>query len=269
MFFYLSKIFWFFANPGNAFLLVLLLGLFLCSTRFVRLGKAFVTLAVVFALTVTFIPVGQYMLKTLEDRFPVPQSLPAHVDGIVVLGGVIDPVMSKERDRAVIGGAVERITISAALAQAHPNARLIYSGGAASIVNKSLKEADYVARLYVALGVPRDRLMLEREARNTWENAKFTMEMVSPKPDETWVLITSAFHMPRAVGVFRRVGWEMIPYPVDFNVRPALSIPSPIDFAAGLSSMAAAGHEWIGLIAYWLTGKNSAAFPKPRASEAQ
>jgi uncharacterized SAM-binding protein YcdF (DUF218 family) len=269
MFFYLSKIFWFFASPGNAFLLVLLLGLFLSKTRFSRTGRVLVATMLIFALTITFVPVGPYMLKTLEDRFPIPKTLPEKIDGIVVLGGVIDPAMSKARNRTVIGGAVERITVSAALAKSHPNARLIYSGGSGTLTDTEIREADFVPGLYTALGVPMGRLILEREARNTWENAKYTMELATPKPGENWILITSAFHMPRAVGAFRRVGWETIPYPVDFNSRFELEFPSPLDFAVGLGNLSYAGHEWVGLIAYWLTGKNSAAFPKPRASEAQ
>jgi len=269
MFFYLSKIFWFFASPGNAFLLALLVGLFLTSTRFRRTGKSLVWLAICFALLVTFVPIGDYMLKTLEERFAVPAALPERIDGIVVLGGVIDPVLSKIRKQTAISGAVERITVSSRLALSHPGAKLIFSGGSGTIRNQDVKEADYAAGLFTSLGVPADRLVLEREARNTWENAKFTMELAAPKAGETWVLVTSAFHMPRAVGAFRRVGWEMIPYPVDFKSKRDLSFPSPMDFANGLGNLAHAGHEWIGLIAYWLTGKNSAAFPKPRASEAQ
>lgn len=269
MFFYLSKIFWFFASPGNAFLLVLLLGLFLSGTRFKRIGKFCVSVAIIFALAVTFVPIGPYMLKTLEDRFPAPVTLPERIDGIVVLGGVVDPTMSANRGTVAIGGAMERITASAQLALDHPEARLIFSGGSASISSQDHREADYVAELYAALGVQADRLVLEREARNTWENAKYTMDVAAPKTAENWVLVTSAFHMPRAVGAFRRVGWEMIPYPVDYNVTETLSFPSPMDFLSGLGSIANAGHEWIGLIAYWLTGKNSAAFPKPRTSETQ
>ncbi len=269
MFFYLSKIFWFFASPGNAFLLALLLGLLLSATRFARTGRVLVSLAVVFALMVTFVPVGPYMLKTLEERFPAPKSLPDKIDGIVVLGGVINPVMSKTYDRVVIGGAVERITVSAALAKKYPAARLIYSGGSGSLTDRDIREADFVADLYQEMGVSKNRLLLEREARNTWENAKYTMEMVTPKPDDNWILVTSAFHMPRAVGAFRRVGWETIPYPVDFNTKQELSFPSPLDFAIGISSISHALHEWTGLFAYWLTGKNSAAFPKPRSSESQ
>lgn len=269
MFFYLSKLFWFVANPGNAFLIALLVGLFLTSTRFRRIGKWLVGLAVCFALLTTFVPVGPFMLKVLEDRFPPPQSLPGRIDGIVVLGGVIDPAMSEERRRLVINGAIERITMSATLAHMNPEAKLVFTGGSGSLMRQHMKEADYVADLYEALGIPRERMILERESRNTWENAKFTMEMVSPKQGENWILVTSAFHMPRAIGVFRRVGWEMIPYPVDYIIRNKLSVPSPLDFGAGLGGMSAAGHEWLGLIAYWLTGKNSAAFPKPRPVEAQ
>lgn len=269
MFFYLSKIFWFIASPGNAFLIALLLGLFLTSTRFRRLGKSLIAIAVCFALVATFVPVGPYLLKTLEERFPVPESLPGKIDGIVVLGGVIDPLMSAERHRTVISGAVERITMSAMLAHMNPNAKLVYTGGSGSLTRQDVKEADYVADIYEALGISSDRLTLEREARNTWENAKFTMEKMAPGTDETWILVTSAFHMPRAVGAFRRVGWEMIPYPVDYKVAQSISFPSPLDFGSGLNGMSHAGHEWIGLVAYWLTGKNSAAFPKPRAAEVQ
>lgn len=269
MFFYLSKVFWFFASPGNAFLMVLLLGLTLTATRFRRTGKWLVTLAVMTALVVTFVPIGASMMKTLEDRFPVPTSLPPHIDGIVVLGGVIDPVMSAVRKDIVINGAVERITVSAALATEHPGARVIFTGGSGSITEQGVKEADYVAGLYASLGIPAERLTLEREARNTWENAKYTAELVSPKLDEKWILVTSAFHMPRAVGAFRRVGWEMIPYPVDFITRKTITFPSPMDFAQGLGNLSNAGHEWLGLITYWLTGKNSSAFPKPHGPEVQ
>ncbi|MEX0695830.1 MAG: YdcF family protein [Rhodospirillales bacterium] len=249
--------------------MVLLLGLTLTATRFRRAGRWLVGLAVMAALVVTFVPVGASMMKTLENRFPVPSSLPQNIDGIVVLGGVIDPVMSAVRKDAVINGAVERITVSAALARAHPGARIIFTGGSGSITEQGFKEADYVSSLYASLGIPQERLTLEREARNTWENAKYSAELVSPGLDETWILVTSAFHMPRAVGAFRRVGWKMIPYPVDFVTTKTISFPSPVNFAQGLGDLSNAGHEWLGLISYWLTGKNSSAFPKPHGPEVQ
>ncbi len=267
MFFYLSKVFWFFADPGNAFLFALLAGLILATTRFRRLGKGLVAISIAFALLVSLVPVGPMLLNTLEKRFPAPKTLPDTIAGIVVLGGVIDPYRSEILKTPVINGAVERITVSADLAKRYPEARLIYAGGSGSLRHPDQKEADYIVELYNALGVSRDRLLLERESRNTWENAKFSIEIASPVASENWILVTSAFHMPRAVGVFRRVGWELIPYPVDFNIGVIESFPSPLSFTNGLSTLSHAGHEWIGLIAYWITGKNSAAFPKPRFSE--
>lgn len=267
MFFYLSKVFWFFADPGNAFLFALLLGFVLAKTRFKRLGKGLIATSIMFALLVSLVPVGAMLLNTLEERFPAPKTLPDTIAGIVVLGGVVDPYRSEIRKTPAIGGAVERITVSANLARKYPEARLIYTGGSGSLRYPDQREADYVVELYEALGVSRDRLLLERESRNTWENAKFSIEMASPVTSENWILVTSAFHMPRAVGVFRRVGWELIPYPVDFNVGEIENFPSPLSFTNGLNAISHAGHEWIGLIAYWITGKNSAAFPKPRFSE--
>jgi uncharacterized SAM-binding protein YcdF (DUF218 family) len=267
MFFYLSKILWFFLDPGNAFLFALLVGLILTATRWRGFGKLLVTLSLAFAVLVTFVPIGKYMVRSLEQRFPMPEPMPDKIDGIVVLGGVIDPVLSSHLERPVINGAVERITRSAALARAYPSARLIYSGGSGSLVDQQLREADYVASLYQELGVTEPQLTLERDARNTWENASKVFEIAKPQPGENWLLVTSAFHMPRAVGVFRRFGWETIPYPVDYSSSAEVPIRSPMSFSAGLSGFSGGLHEWIGLTAYWLTGKTGAAFPKPRTME--
>lgn len=264
MFFYLSKILWFFAEPGNAILIALIIGLFLTITRFKKLGRSLVALVVVAALAITFVPFGNWMRIALEDRFP-PQDLSLQsVDGIIVLGGVISPQLSAARETLSIGSAVERIIESAALARANPNAKLIFTGGTGSLIETELREADYVISLYESLGVRPPQLLLDRDARNTWENATNARGLVTPGPYERWVLVTSAFHMPRAVGVFRTQGWEVIPYPVDYATNPNAQITSPMSFTQGLGALYGATHEWIGLIAYWLNGKSDAAFPRPR-----
>lgn len=264
MFFYLSKILWFFAEPGNALLIALIVGLILVSTRFRKIGKSLVVLSILFALTVTFIPVGGWMISALEDRFPQPDLKLQSVDGIIVLGGVVNPQLSAARETLVIGGAVERITKSAELARTNPDTKLIYTGGSASLTDTDVREADYVLSLYSSLGVREPQLQLDRDARNTWENAVNSRRIADPGPYERWVLVTSAFHMPRAVGVFRAQGWEVIPYPVDYSTFPGAEVKSPMRFTSGLGSLSGALHEWIGLIAYWLNGKSDAAFPKPR-----
>lgn len=268
MFFYLSKVLWFFVDPGNALLFAILGGLILTKTRWRRLGKWLTGLAVCAALVLTFVPLGLWMTRALEDRFPVPE-LPAQVDGIVVLGGVIDPAHTAARGSLEMGGAVERIVVSAELARHFPAARLIFSGGSGSILVPDQREADFVAALYADLGVVAPQLVLDREARNTVENAEYALRLAQPKAGENWVLITSAFHMPRAVGVFRRVGWETIPYPVDFNINPDTSFEAPMSFTRGLGAFYNAAHEWIGLVSYWLAGQTYSAFPKPRTMEAK
>ena len=264
MFFYLSKTLQFFADPGNAFLIALFIGTQLASTRFRVFGRICVAMAVTFSLLVTFLPIGSWMSSSIERRFPVPKTLPQKIDGIAVLGGVIDPMLSKLHGTPAINGAVERITVSAALAQRYPAATLIYSGGSGSLIDTEAREADYVAELYGQLGIAADRLVLERNARNTVENAKEMFKLAKPAPDQTWLLVTSAMHMPRAVGVFRQLGWELIPYPVDFHSAPETEPRAPMSFTPGLSSFASALREWIGLFAYWLTGHTDAAFPEPR-----
>lgn len=268
MFFYLSKILWFFVDPGNALLLAMLGGLVLTATRWRRLGKSLIGLAICAALVITFVPIGPWMTRALEDRFPVPE-LPESVDGIVVLGGVIDPAHTAARGSLQMGGAVERIVVSAELARHFPSARLIYTGGSGSISAPAQREADYVAALYADLGVVKPQLVLDRDARNTIENAENALRLARPKAGENWVLMTSAFHMPRAVGVFRRAGWETIPYPVDFSVNPNLTYEAPMSLSMGLSGFYSAAHEWIGLVAYWLAGQTFSAFPKPITVEAK
>ena len=99
--------------------------------------------------------------------------------------------------------------------------------------------------------------------RIEYENAVVTFGLVKPKPGERWILVTSAFHMPRAVGCFRRVGWRVIPYPVDFNFEGDERFELAFDLAGGINAFASGLHEWLGLTFYWLTGKTDTFFPAP------
>ncbi len=266
MFFYLSKILWFFADPGNALLLALLLGFSLWGFGLRRVGKTLVGLTVLGMVIVSLVPFGAWMIASLENRFPKPQST-GKVDGIVVLGGVLSPDVSAARGTPAFGSAVERITESARLAIAHPDAQVLYTGGSGSITQTELREADYVSTLYAQLGVPQARLTLDRDARNTAENASIGYRLMQPKEGETWLLVTSAFHMPRAVGVFRNVGWNVVPYPVDFNTTPDPTYDAPMSLTKGLGGLSRGLHEWLGLTAYWLTGRTPSLFPRPVETE--
>ena len=108
--------------------------------------------------------------------------------------------------------------------------------------------------------------MLETRSRNTEENAVFTKELVQPKPGERWLLVTSAQHMPRAIGCFRRAGFPVEAYPVDWHTRRALRLAPMETLSGGLGRLDNAVHEWIGLVSYWLTGRTSELLPGPAAS---
>ncbi len=266
MFFIFSKIFWFFVNPGNVLLILLLIGAGLLSTRHRRrrrLGRGLILAVAAISLFLAVVPVGSWMVGALEDRFPRLDELPARVDGIVVAGGVVDPVLSRDRGRVSINGAVERLFEMAKLAQRYPRARMVYSGGSGSLVHQDLKEAPLVAPLLRQLGVDPGRVIFEDQSRNTVENAVFSRRLAQPKPEETWLLITSAFHMPRTVGSFRKAGWRVIPYPVDYYTRGDSAFPLNFNFSSGVSSLNFALHEYLGLLFYWITGKTNELFPGP------
>ena len=264
MFFFVSKVLWSVFKPANLFLLALCLGAVLLLTRWRRLGAGIVLATALAALVIAATPLPRIMLIALEDRFPVPRALPDTVDGIVVLAGMVDLLTSEGRERTAFNGRIERIIVGAELAERYPEARLVFTGGSGLLGRQDLLETTFVRPFVDQLGVGGDRIAYESRSRTTFENATQTVALVDPEPDETWVLVTSALHMPRAMGCFRQVGWTVIPYPVDHLTNgSALWWPPPFDLARGLSDLNAASREWVGLVAYWITGRSDALFPGP------
>ena len=211
-----------------------------------------------------FSPLGSWLLLPLEVRFPAWDAARGAPDGIVVLGGAIDADVSAAHGVPVLGGAADRIVAGAALAHQYPSARLVFTGGSSNLIGNDPREADYAAELFKRLGVPSEQLTIERRSRNTEENAEFTKGIAAPKDSERWLLVTSAYHMPRSVGLFRKAGFRVEPYPVDWRIGPRADLRwfSPIA-AEGLQRTELAVHEWLGLFAYWLTGKTRRFLPGP------
>ncbi|MBL4690682.1 MAG: YdcF family protein [Rhodospirillales bacterium] len=163
-----------------------------------------------------------------------------------------------------INGAVERVYEMAVLSRRYPKARLVFSGGSGSLLYQEYKESRAVAPLLGQLGIDPGRVIYEDQSRNTAENAVFSYRIVQPKKGETWLLVTSAFHMPRTIGSFRQVGWDVTPYPVDYSTRKTRTLPVQFNFAGGLNSLGGTVHEFLGLLFYWLDGKTDELFPGPR-----
>lgn len=263
MFFGLSKILWWLAAPANLLFLGLAAGVLLLWTRWRRLGRNLASAAALLIFAVTVLPVGSWMMQQLEDRFPAVSALPARVDGIVVLGGAANPWLTVERGQIALGDHAERLTEFAGLARRYPEARLVFTGGTGSLIRQDIKEADVIAPLWEQIGLDGRRVHYESQSRNTWENAVLTLPIARPQAGETWLLVTSAFHMPRAVGCFRHAGWTILPFPVDYKTGRSFAFDLSLNPAGRLASLNAAVHEWLGLIFYRLTGKADSLFPGP------
>ena len=219
--------------------------------------------AVVLFAIVGLLPVGNFLIHVLESRFPQWDAARGAPDGIVVLGGEISPKLSNVFGEPVFDGSGARVLSLAKLARAYPNARVVYSSGDASLFGNGRPETDFVYPALDSLGVARERVQLEIQSRNTAENAAFTKLLVNPKPGERWLLVTSARHMPRAIGCFRNVGFLVEAYPVGWRTADALDLKWGRGLAAGLERLDAAAYEWLGLLAYRLSGRTAELFPSP------
>jgi uncharacterized SAM-binding protein YcdF (DUF218 family) len=267
MFFILSKTVAFLLLPSNILILIGVAGLVLMATRFARAGRRLAVVSLVLLVVAGFAPIGIVLAHLLESRFPPWDPSGGPPDGIVVLGGAISPRLSLDYGTPALGGDAARIIAIAKLARDYPNARIVYSGGDASLLSDEAPEANFLYPLLDSFGVPRTRVMLELRSRNTEENAAFSKQLVQPKPGERWLLVTSAQHMPRAVGCFRRVGFPVEAYPVAWHTRRHLRLAPMEMLSHGLARLDFAVHEWIGLLTYRLTGRTSELLPGPAVSE--
>ena len=224
-----------------------------------HIGTLLLGFGVLALAVVLLFPVDVWLLRPLEDRFPPPTL--THVDGIVVLGGAISADVSADRAIPTLNRDGDRLVAFAALARAYPAARLIFAGGSAS---DGLTEAQATRSLLNQLGVPPGRVQYDDQSQTTWQNAVNALNLAHPASSETWVLITSAGHMPRAMGAFRGAGWpQILAWPVAYrttkNTPPALLRP----IGTKLVAVDLAAHEWAGLVEYRLSGRTEQLLPGP------
>ena len=263
MFYYASKVLWILVQPSNLIAFAIAGGALALLLGARKLARWLLYPASAVLLAVSVLPVGQWLLLPLENRFRAPAEPPVDVDGIVVLGGGIDLGVSQRRGMATFRDTGERFNSLLELARRYPDARLVFSGGRGWLTAADLSEAKVMRAFLRDHGLPETRVIFEGQARNTYENALLAKPLAAPAPGERWLLVTSAFHMPRAVGVFRQVGWPVIAYPVDYRTTGEFGLVLAPDAAQRWRELDQAVRSWIGLIAYRLSGRIPALLPGP------
>ena len=268
MFFIASKIGWLLFQPSTFLIASMLIGLCLLVTSYAALGRRLFRIAGGALAICALTPVGVLLIRPLEDRFPEPPvdqiTDPA---GVIVLGGALDGGMTRARGPIALTNGGARATEALALGYHFPGARLVFSGGSGNLGGQGVPEGDVAVEFFTRLRFPPDRTMIERKSRTTFENAVFTRELIQPKPGQRWILVTSAFHMPRAVGVFEKAEFELTPFPVAYFTYGNSSDYWNYTFAPilALSLVDIAVKEWVGLTVYWLTGRSDSLFPHPKS----
>jgi uncharacterized SAM-binding protein YcdF (DUF218 family) len=263
VFFVFSKLLTFLILPSNVIFILIVVATVLVFTRYTKAARLILAGAVSCLVIVGFLPVGAALEAVLENRFPPWDTSRGAPTGFIILGGPVSPTLSAKRGTIVLDASAERLTIVAKLARDYPDAKFIYSGGNGALLGGPA-EADYVLPLFESFGIARNRILLERESRTTAENATYSKDLAAPKPGERWVVITSGYHMPRSIGAFRAAGFDVEAYPVDWQLSgEGVGLHFPLSFVAGLNALDTAAREFVGMFAYWLSGRSSALFPAP------
>lgn len=261
VFFYASKIFWAIAQPLSIILLLAILGLVLMLLRRRWLAIAAQALSAALLLLTAFTSLGAMLIQPLENRFAQPE-LPEAVSAILVLGGATSSRIGAARGVTELNSAGDRMTAALVMARRFPDAPIIFTGGVGALIAEGETEASSAGRFFIDQGIDPSRLVLEDTARNTDENVQLTAGLVGNDGGPA-LLITSAFHMPRSIGLFRKAGVDVVPWPVDYRSTGregfAIDVANPV---LNIESSGIALREWIGLVAYYWTGRIDEVFPQ-------
>ena len=257
MSFYVAKFFWIILNPLN---ILIILNFFCILCFFYNLKK--IKIVLIFMLLFFFIlscilPTGKFLLYLLEKNYHEFSEISnlEKIDGILILGGSTNPLLSSQYNQIIFQDSVERLFESQRIIKKFPDAKVIYSGGSGRVFNNNYKETDDAKEFFIINDININRIIFEDSSRNTYENIIYSHNLAQTISNEKWLLITSAFHLKRSIYVAKKIGWKLTPYPTDFKVSKKFIFNFSIDFFSNLSSFHLASHEWIGIYYYYFTNK--------------
>lgn len=250
----MSELLWWILTPSTVMTLLLLLAYLAARARAPRVAAGLVFLPLIVLLALALAPVDRYLAMPLEGRVAAPEPLPESVDGIVVLGGSVDWRVGEDRGQLSMDGSGERMLATLALARRYPDAQLVFTGLFEDALATEWKDAGGVGLLFEPALRSKDVMFLG-EARSTYEEALLAVERVNPQPGSSWLLVTSALHMPRALGTFRTIGWNVTPVPVDYRSPASWGWRFDPRIGARLSELDRVVREWGAYVVYRATGR--------------
>ncbi len=253
-----------FIQTDIIFLLLLLLGVYLLpKRRQAKRGQRLILISSLWFAVVTFTPLPYFLAQSLENRFPRLVRIPSDVDGIIILGGGFDRGIVATRGVPGYHETIGRLIESVKLIKGDPHIPVYFTGGGV-VIPGAPAEAQLASEFFTAMGIAPERIIYEDRAKDTLENARHLAGHLKPNPQQKWVLVTSAIHMPRSVGLMRKVGFNVIPYPVDYHTKGVVTWTQPLSLTLKLRAWRAAMHEWIAMFYGVITGVSDDFFPGPQ-----
>lgn len=244
-----SKIFWLAVAPANLIGVCIVLAAIFRICRWWKGSDLFLFAGFLLLLAFGIIPTGPSLLALLESQHQRPAQLPDKVDGVIILGGAFDTYLSSIYNQPMLNDGVDRVLDGVMIARHYKGSTLVFSGGSGRLTHRDRTEA-VDAATYLKSSYPDliERAKFEDKSRNTLENAVMSKKMLNPEEGQVWVLVTSAYHMPRAVEMFKEAGWpRMVLWPTDYRTkgRPDF-MPHKLDILGNLYQSHLAIREIIG-----------------------
>ncbi len=261
----MNYLIWSFTQPSHILALIFLAGVVSAFCKRPSLSKRLLLSGAAALLMITYTPLGKWAMAPLELRFPAPSEL-ADVDGIILLAGSERVTSSIYYNEPHLNRHASRFTAFFLLAEQFPTAKLVHSGGGKLLKRHggSASQQSIATEILAATAIAPGRMIFEPNATNTCDTPRLVKAIVQPQPGDHWVVVTSAYHMPRTIACFRSEQWQVTPYPGDFKQIP-FGFGRP-NLAGNLRLLDDAAHEWLGLIYYRLLGYTDEIFPSPKSA---
>ena len=256
----LSDLSWAFLQPGGVVIILLLLALLFLSFGAHRTAGRLLALSIIMIILPALIPIQALLVNPLENRLSPPNPMPERVDGIIVLGGAVNWTASQGRGQLNVNGGAERVLAGAALKKRYPDATLVFTGIYRDIIPKEFT-TQFDNNFFFGSEYERGQVIFLGEARSTYEEAIVSQKYLNIRANERWMLVTSAYHMPRAYLSFKAQGLELIPYPVDYSSAGDLRYRPSLFFIGKLAKLDETVREWGALLIYRYLGRTTQFLP--------